>query len=104
MAKETDAEIFTSELADKQLGRHWGYINRDILKNHINIKTSGISRQTFSQLRRVFLKYLKRCKERRGTFNARWWQVFKRRICEHDFNLSVFIEDRVVQRLVEVIE
>ena len=96
-------EAVPKALLNKGLGRHWGYINKDLLKTFIKIKTFSISRKTFFKMRRVFLTYLKKRKEQKKLYDHSWWRVFKDRLCKYDMTMTVFMEDALTQRLLKAV-
>ncbi len=99
-------EAVPKALLNKGLGRHWGYINKDLLNRYINIKTDSITNKTFFKLKRIFYNYLKRQAEQKKKgikYDHSHWKMFKHRLSKNDMMLNIHMEYAQAQRLLSFV-
>jgi len=96
-------ETVPANLLDKKLGRHWGYINKKVLDNHIKLKTSKITQETFVKLRDYFLDHIKQIAKESGRYNEKAWSSFSDGVCRFNQKMSIFMDTNKIKNMLAIV-
>ena len=102
VAKETDYTL-DEDLKAKEIGRHWGIVNRRIFYGLLgDNKSIHLTREEFYQIKRFYISYMDSC--RRKSSN-RMRRSTKRWLYSNEtLKISVFLADDSVRKMVDYLK